>query len=43
MSGWTKVILATAVMILALGALNLSIWRRLRALRQQQQEPPPQD
>ena len=35
MSGWTKVILATVLMAVALGCFNLSLWRRLRAARQQ--------
>ncbi|MBN8846550.1 MULTISPECIES: hypothetical protein [unclassified Sphingomonas] len=35
MSGWTKVILATALMVVALGCFNLSLWRRLRAAREQ--------
>jgi len=34
-SGWTKVILATVLMAVALGCFNLSLWRRLRAARQQ--------
>ncbi|QKS00055.1 hypothetical protein F9288_10725 [Sphingomonas sp. CL5.1] len=34
MSGWTRVILATVLMIVALGCFNLSLWRRLRAARE---------
>lgn len=34
MSGWTKVILATALLVVALGCFNLSLWRRLRAARE---------
>ena len=33
MSGWTKVILATVLMAVALGGFNLSLWRRLREAR----------
>ncbi|MFT3978687.1 MAG: hypothetical protein QM688_16510 [Sphingomonas bacterium] len=33
MSGWTKVILATVLMVVALGGFNLSLWRRLREAR----------
>ena len=33
MTGWTKVILATAVMTLAIIGLNVALWRRLRAAR----------
>ena len=31
--GWVKVIAATAVALLGLAGLNLSIWRRLKAAR----------
>ncbi|WP_298674514.1 hypothetical protein [uncultured Sphingomonas sp.] len=34
MSGWTKVILATVLMAVALGCFNLSLWRRMRAARE---------
>jgi len=32
-TGWSKVILATALMTIALACFNLSLWRRLRAAR----------
>jgi len=31
MTGWEKVIAATLVVVVGLAALNLSIWRRLKA------------
>lgn len=33
MSGWTKVILATGLMIVALACFNLALWRRLKEAR----------
>ncbi|WP_085811156.1 hypothetical protein [Sphingomonas sp. TZW2008] len=33
MSGWTKVFLATAIMVVALAGFNLALWRRLREAR----------
>ena len=30
MDGWTKVVLASAVMALAIIGFNLAVWRRLR-------------
>lgn len=37
MTGWTKVILATVLMAVALGGFNLSLWRRLREARRRAQ------
>lgn len=31
MSGWEKVALVTALMVVALAAFNLAVWRRVRA------------
>ena len=42
MTGWTKVILATALMAVALGCFNLSLWRRLRAARLRAEAEPDQ-
>ena len=33
MSGWTKVILATGIMFLAIVGFNVALWRRLREAR----------
>ena len=33
MSGWTKVFLATGLMVVALACLNLSLWRRMKEAR----------
>ncbi len=33
MSGWTKVIVATAIMVAALVAFNLALWRRMNEAR----------
>ncbi|WBH17000.1 hypothetical protein [Sphingomonas radiodurans] len=33
MSGWTKVILATAIVLVALIGFNVALWRRLREVR----------
>ncbi len=33
MSGWTKVILATGLMVVALACLNLALWRRMKEAR----------
>ena len=33
MSGWTKVILATAILVVAMAGFNLALWRRLKEAR----------
>ncbi len=33
MSGWTKVILATLLMVVAISAFNVALWRRMRDVR----------
>ncbi|WP_156455536.1 hypothetical protein [Sphingomonas sp. CCH5-D11] len=33
MSGWTKVFLATGLMVVALACFNLALWRRLKEAR----------
>ena len=33
MSGWTKVILATAILVVAMAGFNLALWRRLQEAR----------
>ncbi|OWK28488.1 hypothetical protein SPMU_27490 [Sphingomonas mucosissima] len=33
MSGWAKVILATALMVVALACFNLALWRRMKEAR----------
>jgi len=32
-SGWTKVLLATGLMVVALACLNLALWRRMKEAR----------
>jgi hypothetical protein len=32
-SGWTKVILATLLMVVAISAFNVALWRRMRDVR----------
>jgi hypothetical protein len=39
-SGWEKVIAATAVAVIGLIALNLAIWRRMRAATRDAQQRP---
>jgi len=47
-SGWTKVFLATGLMVVALACFNLALWRRLKEARHladaqnDQEETPPQ-
>lgn len=33
MSGWTKVIVATAILVVAMMGFNLALWRRLKEAR----------
>ncbi|OWK33668.1 hypothetical protein SPDO_05510 [Sphingomonas dokdonensis] len=33
MSGWTKVFLATGLMVVALACFNLALWRRMKEAR----------
>lgn len=33
MSGWTKVILATGILLVAIVGFNIALWRRLREAR----------
>ncbi len=33
MSGWTKVFVATGLMVVALACFNLALWRRLKEAR----------
>ncbi|MDF2496278.1 hypothetical protein [Sphingomonas sp.] len=33
MSGWTKVFLATAILVVAMAGFNLALWRRLKEAR----------
>lgn len=48
MSGWTKVLLATGLMVVALACFNLALWRRLKearrlaALQDEEEGRPPQ-
>ncbi|MCC2981259.1 MULTISPECIES: hypothetical protein [unclassified Sphingomonas] len=48
MSGWTKVFLATGLMVVALACFNLALWRRLKEARRladvqnDQEQAPPQ-
>ena len=42
MTGWTKVILATVLMAVALGGFNLALWRRWREARRRAQAEPEQ-